>query len=172
MSLVADSDDLSQAMSAYEPAYQESFADHTLALLGLQRASELRDDLLFLQEYYAWMTHSGSHWPQTFFDWFGGAASSDRASMSPQSDLYKTDEFQKVRALIEARTPARPERLNHAYFQAERPVDLIVETVEALWDPIAADDNWAPLQAHLDWIEQARVAYDWPDVAVPIQRNT
>lgn len=172
MSLVAESDDLSQAMSAYEPAYQESFAAHTLALLGLQRASELRDDLLFLQEYYAWMTHSGAHWPQTFFDWFGGAASRDRASVSPQSDLYKTDEFQNVRGLIEARTPARPERLNHAYFQAERPVDLIVETVEALWDPIAADDNWAPLQEHLDWIDQARLAYDWPDAAVPTQRNT
>ena len=172
MSLVADSDDLSRAIGVYEPAYQESFAAHTLALLGLERGNELRDDLLFLQEFYGWMTQSGAPWPQTFFDWFGGAASQDRAAKSPQADLYETDAFAKVRSLIEARTPVRPERLDHAYFQAERPVDLIVETVEALWEPIAKDDDWAPLQAHLDWIEQARLAYDWPDALVRTQRTT
>ena len=78
----------------------------------------------------------------------------------------------KVRALIDARTPVRPERLNHAYFQAERPIDLIVETVEDLWAPIAGDDNWRPLEAHLDWIEQARLAYDWPAAPERAQRTT
>ncbi|NQY39164.1 MAG: YdiU family protein [Henriciella sp.] len=172
MSLVADEDDLSQAITAYEPAYQESFAAHTLALLGLERAPDLRDDLLFLQEYYGWMTQSGAYWPQTFFDWFGGAASVDRALASPQADLYKSTEFVKVRLHIDARTPVRPERIDHTYFQAERPVDLIVETVEALWAPIADDDNWRPLEAHLDRIESARLAYDWPAAPERAQRTT
>lgn len=162
MSLVAEADDLSAAMKVYEPAYQESFAAHTLALLGLQRSETLRDDLLFLQDFYAWMTESGAIWPQVFFDWFGGEASAARAKSSPQAALYEAEAFAKVRSAIEARSPDRPERLGHAYFQAVRPVDLIIENVEALWAPIADADNWDPFNEHLARMEQARQAYDWP----------
>nr|WP_070960603.1 YdiU family protein [Hyphomonas sp. Mor2] len=161
LSLVAEADDLSAAMAVYEPTYQESFAAHTLALLGLQSSAVLRDDLLFLQEFYAWMTESGAIWPQVFFDWFGGEASAARAKDSPQAALYETDAFATVRTQIDARSPERAERLQHAYFQAARPVDLIIETMEALWAPIADADDWAPLNAHLDHMEQARQAYDW-----------
>lgn len=162
LSLVADSDDLSQALGAYEPAYQESFAAHTLALLGLQRRPTLRDDLLFLQDFYGWMTESGAIWPQTFFDWFGGEASLDRAKQSPQAALYQATEFETIRDQIFDRASERPERLAHDYFQASKPVDLLIETVEALWSDIAERDEWAPLTKHLAHIEQARLAYQWP----------
>jgi uncharacterized protein YdiU (UPF0061 family) len=164
MSLVADADDLSAAMKVYEPAYQESFAAHTMALLGLKRGKVLRDDLLFLQDFYAWMTESDATWPQVFFDWFGGAASADRTARSPQAALYDAEAFGKIRTQIEARTPDRPERLQHPYFQADRPADLMIDTVEALWAPIADRDDWGQLNAHLDQIEQARQAYDWDSV--------
>ena len=62
-----------------------------------------------------------------------------------------------------SRKPVRPERLNQPYFQQARPVDLIYETVEALWEPIAQKDDWSPLEAHLAHIEQARTAYDWSE---------
>ena len=171
LSLVAEADDLSQAMSAYEPAYQESFAAHTHALLGLQRSPNLHDDLVFLQDFYGWLTESEANWPQAFFDWFGGSASTERAASSPQAALYNSEGFEKVRAAIEARDPDRPARLSHAYFQTDRPVDLIIETVEALWAPIAESDNWEPLTAHLDWIEQARLAYEWSEDVARAQRT-
>ena len=159
LSLIADADELSKAMSAYEPAYQDSFAAHTLKLLGLERSAALRDDLLFLQDFYGWMTESGANWPQTFFDWFGGEASLKRAEASPQAELYQSDAFKPVRTQITARAPVQAERLSSAYFQSDRPVDLLIETVEALWSPIAEQDDWAPLQAHLDHIEAAHRAY-------------
>ncbi|MCR9268748.1 MAG: YdiU family protein [Hyphomonadaceae bacterium] len=162
ISLVADVDELSKSMTAYEPAYQESFAAHTLALLGLERQSSLRDDLLFLQDFYGWLTESGANWPQTFFDWFGGEASLKRAANSPQAALYERPDFEKIRKQITTRTPVRVDRLEHSYFQAARPVDLLIETVEALWSPIADQDDWGPLHAHLDKIDQARCAYQWP----------
>ena len=171
LSLVAEADDLNQAMSAYEPAYQESFAAHTLALLGLQRSPNLRDDLVFLQDFYGWLTEAEADWPQTFFDWFCGSESPERAASSPQAGLYNSDGFKNVRTAIEARAPDRPERLSHPYFQADRPVDLIVDTVEALWAPIAESDNWEPLKAHLDWIEQARLAYEWSEDVARAQRT-
>ena len=161
LTLVADDQDLSAAMKVYEPAYQDSFAGHTLALLGLQRSETLRDDLLFLQDFYAWMTTSEAIWPQVFFDWFGGEASADRAAQSPLAALYDTAAFGKIRAHIEARSPERPERLSHDYFQASAPVDLIIETVETLWAAIAESDDWGPLNAHLAHMEQARRAYAW-----------
>ena len=164
LTLLAESDDLSAAMGVYEPTYQDSFAAHTLAMLGLQRSDTLRDDLLFLQDFYAWMTTSEVIWPQLFFDWFGGEASAVRAKASPQSALYETPDFAAIRSQIEARTPDRPERLEHGYFQKDRPVDLLIDTVEALWAEIAEIDNWDPFNAHLAHMEQARQAYDWDAV--------
>lgn len=164
LSLVAEPDDLTEAMGVYEPAYQQSFAAHTLALLGLESSATLHDDLLFLQDFYGWMTESGANWPQTFFDWFGGEASFKRAAKSPQAALYEAAPFAKVRDALTARSPDRPERLNAAYFQQDRPVDLIIETVEALWAPIAEADDWAPLTAHLEEMESARQAYAWSDL--------
>ena len=161
MALVAEADDLSTAMQAYEPAYQDSFAAHTFALLGLERHAVLHDDLLFLQTFYGWLTESGAHWPQTFFDWFGGAASVARAEASPQAALYASEAFAPVKDRLLARPPVCPERLAHPYFQKPAPVDLIIETVEALWEPIAARDDWTPLEAHLAWIAEARDAYQW-----------
>ncbi len=164
LTLLAESDDLSAAMGVYEPAYQDSFAAHTLAMLGLKRSDTLRDDLLFLQDFYAWMTTSEALWPQLFFDWFGGEASAARAKASPQSALYETPDFATIRSQIEPRTPDRPERVEHAYFQKDRPVDLLIDTVEALWAEIAESDNWDPFNAHLTHMEQARQAYDWDAV--------
>ncbi|MEO1554092.1 MAG: YdiU family protein [Pseudomonadota bacterium] len=162
LSLVAEADHLSQAMSAYEPAYQQSFASHTLALLGLAPSLTLRDDLLFLQDFYGWMTESGANWPQTFFDWFGGEASLERAAKSPQSELYAAPEFAPILDQLTSRAGDRTDRLEHAYFQQDRPVDLFVETVEWLWSEIAEADNWERLNARLAEIERARQAYAWP----------
>ena len=55
-------------------------------------------------------------------------------------------------------TPLRPERLSHAYFQKPEPVSLVIEEVEALWDPIAASDDWSAFTAKTDHIEEARRA--------------
>ena len=159
LSLVADSDALSAAMKSYEPAYQKSFAHNTLALLGLQKSDTLHDDLVFLQNLYGWMTASEAPWAQTFFDWFCGDEA--RAARSPQAHFYNAQGFAPIRDAILARTPDRPERLQHAYFQGEKPADLVIQTVEKLWTPIDEGDNWGPLERHLDLIEQARLAYDW-----------
>jgi uncharacterized protein YdiU (UPF0061 family) len=163
LSLVAEADDLSQAMAAYEPAYQDSFAAHTFALLGLSRSAILRDDLLFLQDFYGWLTESGANWPQTFFDWFGGEASLTRSADSPQAALYQSDGFAKVKQQLTARSSDRADRLAHAYFQQAQPVDLFIETVEALWADIAERDDWRALNTHLEKIELARQAYDWSE---------
>ena len=167
LTLLAEADDLSGALAAYEPAYQRAFARHTLALLGLQDGASLEDDLTFLQAYYAWMTETGAGWAQTFFDWFAGEASADRAAQSPQAGLYRSDGFAKVREELEARAPDRPERLESPYFNAASPVSLVIEEIEGLWSPIAENDDWSEFENKLTAIEELRRAMDWSGTGVP-----
>jgi serine/tyrosine/threonine adenylyltransferase len=158
MLLLAEAEDLARALAPYEAAYRDSFAAHTHALLGLASGGDHARDLGFLQVFYAWMTESGASWPQTFFDWFGGAASTDRAAASPQAALYAEARFEPVRAALMDRAPVRPERLAEPYFQAPLPVSLVIEEVEALWDPIAEHDDWSRFDAKMARIEAARRA--------------
>ena len=44
-------------------------------------------------------------------------------------------------------------------FQKAEPEELLIDEVEALWAPIAGEDDWGPLYAKLDRIEAARTAY-------------
>jgi uncharacterized protein YdiU (UPF0061 family) len=156
--LLADAQDLARALAPYEAAYRDSFAAHTHALLGLAPTGELGEDIGFLQAFYGWMTTSGATWPQTFFDWFAGPASEHRAAASPQAALYARPDFAPVRAALMARTPARPERLNESYFQRPAPVSLVIDEVEALWEPIAATDDWSAFREKTAHIEEARLA--------------
>lgn len=161
LTLLADSDDLSAAFGIYTPAYQASFAAHTFALLGLTPGPVLEDDLKALSTFYGWMTESGAPWAGVFFDWFGGEASAARAAASPNAALYEEAAFDAVRGGLLSRDAARPERLDTAYFQRSAPVSLVIDEIEALWAPIAEDDDWSAYAQKLVDMEAARVAYDW-----------
>ena len=158
MLLLAEAEDLAKSLVPYEAAYRDSFVAHTHRLLGLQPLAGASENLSFLQSFFTWMTESGASWPQTFFDWFGGAASEDRAAASPQSGLYTSDAFAPVRAALLSRVPDRPDRLKHAYFRKSAPVSLVIEEVEALWAPIAEKDDWSLFDAKVGHIEEARLA--------------
>jgi hypothetical protein len=95
-----------------------------------------------------------------FFDWFGGPASEARAMAGPLAALYREPAFEPVHAALLARTPERPQRLEHPYFSGEAPASLLIGEVEALWDLIASADDWAPFLAHMARIDQARQALD------------
>ncbi|MEX1250353.1 MAG: YdiU family protein [Hyphomonas sp.] len=156
--LLAEAEDLAPSLAPFETAYRDSFAAHTHALLGLAPLGDVAQDIGLLQAFYGWMTDSGASWAQTFFDWFGGPASERRAAASPQAALYTSASFGPVRAALMARTPVRPGRLALPYFQAPSPVSLVIGEVEALWDPIAASDDWSAFKAKTEHIEEARIA--------------
>ena len=57
-----------------------------------------------------------------------------------------------------ARETERPERLNHPYFSQSAPVSLVIDEVEALWEPIAEADDWSAFAAKTAHIEEVRCA--------------
>lgn len=162
MTPVCDTDPLGEALQTYEAAYQEALAAHNLKLFGLESSGDLTEDLRFLQALYTWMSETGVSWPQVFFDWFCGRESEARAKASPIAAEYETDAFAPVRGGLMARTPVRPERLNHAYWQRSTPVTLLYDDVEALWAPTAERDDWSAFEQTLADIDSAREALDIP----------
>ena len=67
-----------------------------------------------------------------------------------------------MRAALLGHEPDRPERLVHAYYGEAEPVSLLIEEVEAIWEPIAEADDWSAFDSHMSRIDAARVAREVP----------
>lgn len=161
LTLVGDAAALEAELKQYPQAYRAAFRDRCFELLGVRQTGADADEAL-LSAFFGWMTDSGASWPQTFFDWFGGAASEARADAGPQAKLYAASEFATVRSALLERTPSRPERLSLSYFQRATPETLLIDDVEALWSPIAHADDWSAFVDKMNGIEAMRAALDLP----------
>lgn len=163
--LVAEPEDLSKALVAFETHYQRALRDATFAQLGLA-PKELSADLTFMQTLFGWMTESQVPWHGFYFDWFGGAASRTRAEAGPNAVFYKDAAFEPVRAGLLDYDTVRPERLQHPYFARKTPETLLIDEIEALWSAIAEKDDWTVLDAKLAGIAQKREALDLTPLSV------
>ncbi|MES2640201.1 MAG: YdiU family protein [Myxococcota bacterium] len=138
---------LEGALDGYNLAVFEGMRTGLLRRLGLASAGEAADTAL-VQAWFAFAEKSRAPFDQIFFDWYGGLASK-RTVRSPCASAYEGEGFAAVRDVLGAFVPVAPERLADPYWERERPVDLRIETVEALWDAIAYKDDWGPLNAHV-----------------------
>ena len=159
LSLVSESDPLVEALNGFSPAYRDALMEAMLRRLGLKPTTPQADIALVNTAFKA-ISVGGDRlrWEPFFFDWFGGIASEDRALRGPRADLYGSEEFLAFRAMLAGREAERPDRLHDAYFKAQEPVELLYDDIEVLWSDIADHDNWAPFNAKLLIIEQARQA--------------
>lgn len=156
-SLVSEVDALTEALQAFEAAYQTALRDNMFFQLGIQGA-DLDSDLTFLHNLFNWMTETQIPWHQFFFDWFGGNLSRERSQSSPSAEYYTAAAFSAVQDALTAYTPDRPERLNAPYFQRRQPETLLIDEIESLWDAIASEDDWSLFHAKLDGIAAKRKA--------------
>ncbi len=158
LTLVAPLEALQGELEAFDGVYRDAFRSAVFARLGLQPGPSEAEDLEAIQSFYGWMGSSQASWPQAFFDWFGGAASRDRAMRSPQASLYRDSAFATVSAGLLSRSPDRPERLSADFFGRDSPPTLLIDDVEAMWSKIEADDNWSEFTRILGEIEEQRLA--------------
>ena len=105
---------------------------------------------------FDWLTESQAGFDQFFHDWRGGAAGEARALQSPQAALYAQPQFTPIRDGLAARASA--EVGAHPYWARPIPVSLVIEEVEALWEPIAARDDWSRFEAKLSDIAELKQA--------------
>lgn len=157
LSLVAEADGLNEALKGYGEHYQAGMADAYFARLGLERQGD--EDFELVGELLSWMTEKGAPYEQVIFDWFCGAASETRADAGRVAELYAQDAFKPIRERLTAMTPLRPERLSHAYFAGRKPCAMLIDEVEAIWAPIAENDDWSLFGEKLRAIAGMREAY-------------
>ncbi|CAN1556054.1 COG0397 Uncharacterized conserved protein [Caulobacteraceae bacterium] len=155
---IGDLDGLTEAVRAYPPAFAHAQQAALLRRLGLQFAAEAEDNRTMLDAMFAFMARSGVSWDGFFHDWFGGLASEARAQAGPRATFYQGEDFMAWFKWLDHFQPERPDRLQHAYFQAPEPVSLVIEEVEALWAKIAEDDDWSDFHQKLADITSLREA--------------
>ncbi|MFM9978634.1 MAG: protein adenylyltransferase SelO family protein [Sphingomonadaceae bacterium] len=130
---LADTDALVQAIDAFGPAYRAALVDRFLWRLGVTPHGDERDVAL-VQAIEARLTESGEPIDAFFFANAGGRGGSDA-----------------VPALVDY-TPTID--LGHPYWQRAEPCAMLIEEVEAIWQPIAQDDDWSMFNAKLTLIRQ------------------
>jgi uncharacterized protein YdiU (UPF0061 family) len=159
LTLVSEDEPLIAALDTFEPAYAAALTRAMLDRLGLTSKTPEEDTAMVTAAFRALAAGGEAlRWEPLFFDWFGGSASEDRAMGGLRAGLYASDGFADFRRLLATYQPSRPERLGAAYFAGPDPEEMLIDEVEALWAPIAAADDWAPLRSKLARIEAMRAA--------------
>jgi uncharacterized protein YdiU (UPF0061 family) len=151
LTFLADEKDLRAALEDFPELYSLRLAEQTLRGLGLRyqnadSASDLADAA------FMFLHRSAISFPKFWFDWYGGNASTDRPETS--STEYSGTDFQKFRDILATFEPERPDALQHPYFQQGNPCSMLIDEVEAIWEPIAAADDWSLLESKLDRIRE------------------
>ncbi|MDP3867665.1 protein adenylyltransferase SelO [Phenylobacterium sp.] len=159
LSMVAEQQALVDALNGFADAYRGGLAGAMLKRLGLKsRGREL--DAGLVNAAFTALSAGGERlrWEPFFFDWFCGDVG--RAMASPRGDIYGGQPFADFRRRVAETEPDRPGRLLDPYFAKAEPEELLIDEIEAIWDRIAAEDDWTAFHAKLARIEAARGAWD------------
>lgn len=155
LSLLADAEALTEGLQTFGDHYEAAMADEYFRRFGVKRSGA--GDFEFVGALLSWMTETGAPYEQVFFDWF--CADDVRAGKSRIAELYAQQKFSALKEKLTGFTPDRPERLSHAYFQQPKPCTMLIDEVEAIWAPIAQNDDWSLFQAKLGAIAVMREAH-------------
>lgn len=149
---------LEPALNAVWPSFRAALPQAILRRLGL-KPRDGETDAGLVTTLFAYLSASQAPYEQFFFDWRGGGISAERAARSPSADLYATETFRPLADALEAYAPADEVNLDHPYFARRQPRTMLIDEVEAIWTPIATDDDWTLFQKTLAEIAEMRDAY-------------
>lgn len=155
---LATKEQLEAALNVFEPALRGDFTAAMLKRLGVASRGPEQDNGLS-RALWAFLSESKAPFEQTFFDWFGGLASAERAARSPSKDFYAAEAFRPVREALKDYAPRSGIDLAHPFFKRSVACSMLIEEVEAIWKPIAHSDDWSVFHAKLNDIDQMREAY-------------
>lgn len=109
-----------------------------------------------MSQYFRFLEKSGCAYEQLFFDLH---SVSNRWKTSPQVDLYQTSDFSDLVKNLEKFKIERSDLMDHPYFKKEKCCSLIINELEAIWDPIAKNDDWKLFEKKLIEIRSFRGIY-------------
>ena len=155
---IADRDALIDAIGEYSDLINETIRVAFMKRLGLARKSPDEDDAL-LRTFHQFLAESQIGYEQAFFDVYGGPKRGRNFSSSPAAEKYSSPAFAAFHELWQTYHPSDAARLGHPYFKRDHPVTMLIDEVEAIWAPIAKEDDWSLFRKKLDDIAVMREAY-------------
>ncbi|MBV6631436.1 MAG: YdiU family protein [Alphaproteobacteria bacterium] len=141
-------EDLAEALTVFDAVFPTVLQEAFLRRLGLAGEGGAPAQTL-LASVFRFLRDSGVAPDQFFHDWFGGLQREQQALNSPGGYAYGEAGFKEVRdALAEFEAhAATSEILKDDLMQAERPVTLLYDDIEALWARIDQQDDWSAFEA-------------------------
>lgn len=121
-----------------------------------QSISELNGKLI--SSLFTFMESEKCLFEQTLFDLHSGAIQ-ERLDRSPQGNLYKKDSFNNLQSTLKEFSVDSVATTRHPYFQKPLACSLIIDELEALWQPISANDDWTLFERKLQEIRSFRGVY-------------
>lgn len=163
------SEKLEDALSGFWGIFQNRLAERLCSRLAVNTkpgTDKTEQTMALLRTLIEFWTETQAPFEQTLFDLRGGLLDPSRLANSPNSAHYNTVKFEPVRALLTNQfSPREDDCLGHAYFQRKTPRTMLIEDVEAIWDPIAATDDWSLFDQALQDISDMRAAYSDGDAS-------
>ncbi|NPD66690.1 YdiU family protein [Lichenicola cladoniae] len=155
---LSDQATLEAVLRGFGALFYTELSAAMLRRLGL-RSQGPDIDTALVQQVWQFLRESQMPFEQFFFDWYGGSLSADRATSGPSAGIYAEAGFASLRMMIDGFEPAAGLRLDHPYFAGHGPCTMLIDEVEAIWAPIAADDDWSLFRQKLVAIDQMAEAY-------------
>lgn len=152
----APKDKLENILQGFGPAFRDAFNAAMLDRLGLGSAGAETDQQL-TGAIWQFLAESRMPFERFFFDWRG--ADAKRAAASPEAAVYESTAFGPVGKLLAGYEPQAADVARHPYFQRTEPCTMLIDEVEAIWKPIADEDDWSAFEAKLAAIDEMRAAY-------------
>jgi uncharacterized protein YdiU (UPF0061 family) len=156
LSLIAPRAALAAALERFEDALWDEVVAGYVRRLGLTSRGHEADAEL-VGALIDFLGESGAPYQQVLHDWWGGAARTAQALESPASDFYDHELFPDVRQRLRRYEPARPDLMDDPSHTAPEAADMLIDEVEALWAPIAADDDWSTFDAKVAQLRALRL---------------
>ena len=132
---------LEQVLGDFYPRLESSLQQNLCWRLGV--AAEDEPGKFVVRALFEAARGTATPFPQIIHDWYGGRN---------RRGAYEGEGWRAFASMLSETTPL-PQAAD-PFFDAEEPVWLPIELVESLWDPIANDDDWAPLYAKIDAIRE------------------
>lgn len=155
---------LTAALEEFEGIFTTALRSRFLLRLGVV-ARDGEEDERLMQAALSFLAASHVGYDQFYFDWYGGLVSAARAHAGPAASSYAGAAFDLWRQRLEPYAAANPMRLDAPYFQRAQPCSLLYDEIEAVWTPIASDDDWTLFNAKLTAIEAMRRVFDDSNVS-------
>jgi uncharacterized protein YdiU (UPF0061 family) len=155
---LAEKDALEQVLNLFWVDFRAALIAAYLDRLGLQSGGEAAD-IGLVEALMQFLGTSEAPYEQVIFDWRGGEQSRGRAARSPNAAHYEAESFAPVRAALQNFEAIEGVNLDHDYFLRAKPRTMLIDELEAIWAPIAADDDWSLFSKALSQIRDMGAAY-------------